>query len=74
MRYSWLCCLPTRMGTVIGSTIHIPQATEMLPQSSHHTKMQYHLQPAGPVHVPPIAHFYLSLAHKVDGCPSMTSI
>ena len=74
MRYSWLSCLPPEWALLLALTVHIPQATEMLPQSSHHTKMQYHLQPAGPVHVPPIAHFYLSLARKVDRCPSMTSI
>ena len=55
-------------------TVHIPQATEIVPQSSDHTRMQYHLQPAGPVHVPSITQLYLSLAPRVDRRPSMTSI
>ena len=59
---------------LLALTVHIPQATKIVPQSSDHTRMQYHLQPAGPVHVPPITHLYLSLAHRVDRRPSMTLI
>ena len=59
---------------LLALTVHIPQVTEIVPQSSDHTKMHYHLQHAGPVHVPPITHLYLSLAHHVDRRPPMTSI
>lgn len=30
---------------LLALTVHIPQPTEILPQSSHHTKVHYHLQP-----------------------------
>ena len=72
----FLVILPNPLGwaLLLALTVLIPQATEILLQSSYHTKMQYHLQPAGPVHVPPVTHLYLSLAHWVDRRPSMTSI
>ena len=65
---------PLEWELLLALTVHILQATEILPQSSYHTKMQYHLQPAGPVHFPQICHLYLLLAHRVDRRQSMTSI
>ena len=74
MRYSWLSCLPTWMGTVIGSDCPYSPTNWNSTSIQPSYKSALPFATSGPVHVPPITQFYLSLAHQVDRCPSVTSI
>ena len=74
MRYSWLSCPPTWMGTVIGSDCPYSPTNWNSTSIQPSYKSALPFATSGPVHVPPITHFYLSLAHQVDRCPSVTSV